>query len=135
MFIFPYRNFEDEIFVRWIECNTPFSEYVLRYVFIFFDHNFQFTFRICFCFVIIYPSVFHWIRIREVRVNPSLNRGPDPCVLLDLVFSLVRFDRFQFQTSFFYILYFSLFSENFQIFFAKSLKLVSISIADRFLDF
>ena len=37
VFIFPYQNFEDEIYIRWVECNTPFPEYVLRYVFWFFD--------------------------------------------------------------------------------------------------
>ena len=28
----PYRNFEDEIFVRWVDCNTLFPGYVPRYV-------------------------------------------------------------------------------------------------------
>ena len=28
----PYRNFEDEIFVRRVDCNTSFPEYVLEYV-------------------------------------------------------------------------------------------------------
>ena len=28
----PYRNFEDEIFVRWVDCSTPYPGYVLRYV-------------------------------------------------------------------------------------------------------
>ena len=27
------RNFKDEIFVRWVGCNSPFPGYVLRYVF------------------------------------------------------------------------------------------------------
>ena len=29
----PYQNFEDEIFVRWMECNTQFLKYILIYVF------------------------------------------------------------------------------------------------------
>ena len=45
---FPYRNFKDEIFVRWMKCNTSFSEYIFRYVFRFFDHIFWFTSCICF---------------------------------------------------------------------------------------
>jgi len=32
---FTLRNFEDEIFVRWIDCNTPFPEYVPCCVFSF----------------------------------------------------------------------------------------------------
>jgi len=48
--------------------------------------------------------VLSWIRIRELGASPSLNRGPDPSVLPDLIFSVVRFDRFQLQTSFFNIL-------------------------------
>ena len=55
----------------------------------------------------IYAIVLHWIRIRGLGVSPSLNLGPDPSVFLDLVFLIVRFDRFQFQTSFFNILHFS----------------------------
>ena len=31
-----YRNYEDTIFIRWMECNTPFPEYVLSCVFKFF---------------------------------------------------------------------------------------------------
>jgi len=39
--IYPLRNCEDAIFIRWVDCNTPFPEYVLNYVFsfliVFFD--------------------------------------------------------------------------------------------------
>ena len=48
----------------------------------------------------IYAIILHWIRIRELGVNLNLNRGPNPSVLLDLNFLVVRFDRFQFQTLF-----------------------------------
>ena len=57
-----------------------------------------------FCFLIIYAIVLHWIRIRGLGVNPSLNQGPDLSVFLDLVFSVVRFHRFKFQILFFNIL-------------------------------
>ena len=53
--------------------------------------------------MIIYAIVLHRIRIRGLRVGPSLNQGPDPSVLLDLVFTVVKFDRFQFQMMFFNI--------------------------------
>jgi len=39
----PYQNCEDAVFVRWMECNTPFPEYVFSCVFKIFDHIFQFT--------------------------------------------------------------------------------------------
>ena len=57
--------------------------------------------------MIIYMNVLLWIWIRELGVSPSLNWGPDPNVLFDLAFSVVRFDRFQFQTLFSNILDFS----------------------------
>ena len=41
----------------------------------------------------IYAIILRWIQIRGLGVNPSLNRGADPCVLLDLVFLVVRFSR------------------------------------------
>ena len=44
--------------------------------------------------MIISVIVLYWIRIRGLGVSPSLNRGPDPSLLLDLVFLVVRFDRF-----------------------------------------
>jgi len=34
----------------------------------------------------IYVIVLHRIWIRELEVSPSLNRGPDPPVLVDLIF-------------------------------------------------
>jgi len=55
--------------------------------------------------MIIYVIVLHWIRIRELGVRPSLNRGPNPSILIDL--TLVRFDQFQFQTLFSNIIDFS----------------------------
>jgi len=60
------------------KCNTPFSKYVLRYVFRFFDRIFWFTFYIYFCFMIIYAIVLYWIWIRGLGVSPTLNRGPNP---------------------------------------------------------
>ena len=44
----PYRNCEDAIFVRWMDCNTLLPEYVLSCVFRFFDRIFRFTSCICF---------------------------------------------------------------------------------------
>ena len=87
----PYRNCEDASFARWLECNTPFSEYVLSYVFRIFDHIFLIYFMYLLCFMNIYAIVLHWIWIRGLGVSPSLNRGPDPKVLLNLVFSVFRF--------------------------------------------
>jgi len=49
--------------------------------------------------MIISVIVLYWIQICGLGVSPSLNRGPDPSILLDLVFSVVRFNPFQFQTS------------------------------------
>ena len=61
-----------------------------------------------FIFVLcIFMRSFYWIRIRELGVSSTLNRGPNPNILLDLIFSVVKFDRFQFQSSFFNILDFS----------------------------
>ena len=57
--------------------------------------------------MIIYVIVFHLIRIRGLRVNSTLNQGPGPSVLLGLVFSVVKFDLFQFQILFFNIYDFS----------------------------
>ena len=37
---------------------------------------------ICFCFTFIYTIILYWIQIRALGVSPSLNRGPDPSVLL-----------------------------------------------------
>ena len=34
------------------------------------------------------------IRILRLRVNPSLDRRPDPIILIDLTFLVVRFDQF-----------------------------------------
>ena len=85
-----------QFFVRWMDCNTPFPEYVLSYVFRFFDRIFWFTSCICFVLWIIYMIVLFWIRIHGLGVSPSLNRGINPRVLLDLVFLLFWFDRFQF---------------------------------------
>ena len=65
-----------------------------------FSITFLIFFRIYFCFIIIYAIVFHWIRIRGLGVSSGLNRRPDLSLLLDLVFLVVRSDRFQFQTSF-----------------------------------
>ena len=132
---FPYRNFEDEIFVRWMECNTQFSRYVLRYIFRFFNRIFRFGFRIYFCFMISYITVLHRIWIRRVRVSLILNQGPDPSILIDLVFSVVRFNQFQFQILFSNILDFSWFSKIFLNYFTKSSKSVSIGIANRFSNF
>ena len=47
-------------------------------------------------FVLYYMIVLSWIWIRGLGVSPSLNRGPDPRVLLDLDIPVFRFDRFQF---------------------------------------
>ena len=91
------RNF----FIRWMGCNTPLPEYVLSCVFVFSIVFFWFGFSIYFVL---------WIWIRELGVSPTLNRGTDPRVLLDLDFLVFWFDRFQFQTSFSNILDFSWFS-------------------------
>jgi len=48
----------------------------------FFDHIFQFAFRICFYFMIIYVIVLHQIRIHRFKVSPSLNWGPVPSCLI-----------------------------------------------------
>ena len=53
----PYRNCEDAIFVRWVECNTPLPEYVLSCVFRFLDHFFWFTSCIYFVLWIVYMIV------------------------------------------------------------------------------
>jgi len=68
---------------------------------------------IYFYFVIIYIIIWYGIWIFGLRVSLTPNPRPDPCVLLDLTFLLVRFDRFQFQILFFNILDFSWFSETF----------------------
>ena len=86
----PYPNCEDAIFVRWMECNTPLLEYILSCVFRFFDHIFQFTSCIYFVLWIIYMVILPLIQIRGLEVSPSLNRGPEPRVLLDLVFLIFR---------------------------------------------
>ena len=83
-----------QFFVRWMECNTPLPEYVLRCVFRFFDRIFRFTSCIHFVLWIVYIIVLSWIWIRGFGVGPSLNRGPDPSVLPHLVFPVIRFDRF-----------------------------------------
>ena len=90
----PYRNFEDEIFVRWMECNTPFLEYVLRYVFWFFQHI-----SLIYLVFIFILWLLVWLfcigsGFVDSEVSPSLNREPDPSVFLDLAFLIVRFDRF-----------------------------------------
>ena len=59
---------------------------------------FWFTSCICFVLWVIYMIVLPWIRIRELGVSRSLNREPDPRVLLDLVFLVFRFNQFQFQS-------------------------------------
>ena len=51
---------------------------------------------IYFCFMIIYVIVLHWILICRLEVSFSLNWGPDPSILIDLTFLIVRFDQFQF---------------------------------------
>jgi len=38
--------------------------------------------------------VLSWIWIRGLGVSPSLNRRPDPRVLLDLDILIIRIDRF-----------------------------------------
>ena len=62
---------------------------------------------IIFVLMDIYAIILHWIQIRELGVSPNLIWGPDPSVLPNLVFSIVRVERFQFQTLFFNILDFS----------------------------
>ena len=97
VFILPLTEIaRTQFFVRWMECNTPLPEYVLSCVFRFFDRIFRFTSCICFVLWIIYMNVLSWIWIRGLGVSPSLNRGPDPRVLLDLDIPVFRFDRFQF---------------------------------------
>jgi len=82
----PYQNFEDEIFVRWMECNTtPFPEYVLRYVFWFFLSYFFIFPHFYFYFIIIYIITWYRIWIFGFRIKLSLNPGPNPSVLLDLL--------------------------------------------------
>ena len=97
---------------RWITlCVTPCSPntYLIAYSY-FMIVFFWFTSCICFVLWIIYMIVLPWIWIRELGVSPTLNRGTDPRVLLDLDFLVFWFDRFQFQTSFSNILDFSWFS-------------------------
>ena len=96
----PLTYCDDAIFVRWVDCNTPFPEYILRYVFWFFDHIFWFSFCIYFCFMIICAFILNWIRIRGLRINPSLNRGPDPNILLDLAFTVADLTDFSFKHCF-----------------------------------
>ena len=54
------QNFEDEIFVRWIECNTLIPEYILRHVFrfsiVFLNLLSVFIFVLC-----IFTRVLYWI--------------------------------------------------------------------------
>ena len=45
-------------------------------------------------FMIIYVIVLLWIWIRGLGNSPSLNQGPDPNILIDLIFLVVRSDRF-----------------------------------------
>jgi len=99
-----------QFFVRWMDCNTPLPEYVLSCVFRFFDRIFRFTFCTYFVLWIIYVIVLSWIGIPGLGVSPSLNRRPDPSVLLNLVFPVFWFDRFLFQISFSNIIYFIWFS-------------------------
>ena len=73
----------------------------------FFDHIFLFSPQIYFYFVIIYIIIWYQILIFRLKVSPNLNRGPDPSVLLNLIFLVVRFNRFQFQITFSNILDFS----------------------------
>ena len=87
-------------------CNTPFPEYVLSCVFRFLDR----IFLIYLLLWIIYMIVLSWIWIRGLGVSPSLNRELDPRILLDLDILVIRFDQFQFQTSFSNILDFLWFS-------------------------
>ena len=75
-------------------CNTPFPEYVLSYVFRFFDRIFRFVSCIYSVLWIPYVIVLSWIWIRGFGVSPSLNRRPDPRVLLDLDILIIRIDRF-----------------------------------------
>ena len=89
-----------QFFVRWMDCNTPLPEYVLSCVFRFFNRIFRFTFCIYFVLWIIYMIVLSWIRIHGLRVCPSLNRGPDPNVLLDLVFPVLDLTDFSFKHHF-----------------------------------
>ena len=99
-----------QFFVRWVDCNTPFPEYVLSCVFrfsiVFFD---LFS---CIYSVLWIPCmiVLSWNWIRGFGVSPSLNRRPDYSILFDLVFPVIRFDRFQFQILFSNILDFLWFS-------------------------
>ena len=85
--------------------------------------------------MIIYVIFLHWIQIRGLRVSLSLNRGLDHSVLLDLVFRLVIFNWFHFQTLFSNILDFQDFLEFFRIILQRSSKSVSIGIAGRFQEF
>ena len=116
-------------------CNTSLPEYVPSCLFIFSDRIFWFASSICFALWIIYIIVLSWIRIRGLGVSSSLNREPDPSVLLDLVFSLFWFDQFQFQTSFSNILDFFMIFWNFPEFIKIPLDLVSASIAGWFQEF
>ena len=61
-------------------CNTPFPIYVLRYVFYFFDRIFKFIFQYLFSFVITYVVAWYQIQILRLRVNPTLNQGPDSSI-------------------------------------------------------
>ena len=95
---------------------------------------FQFPSSIYFWVVIAYV-IWSQIWILSLRVSIDLDLKPDTGLLPYLTFLVVWFDQFQFQTLFFNILDFSWFSKNFQNFSAKSLKLVSVGIADWFSDF
>jgi len=83
-----------QFFVRWVDCNTPFPEYVLSCVFRFSDRIFRFTFSIDTVLWIPYMIVLSWIWIRGLGVSPSPNQEPDYSILLDLDIPVLRFDRF-----------------------------------------
>ena len=57
--------------------------------------------------MIVYAIILHWIRICGLEDSPGLNQESYPSLFLNLAFSVVRFDRFQFQTLFSNILDFS----------------------------
>ena len=73
--------------------------------------------------MIIYAIILHWIGIPGHGANPSLKRRPNPSVLHDLVFPIVKSDRFQFQISFSNILDFFMIFWNFSEFFCKIFKI------------
>ena len=99
-----------QFFVRWVDCNTPFPEYVLSCVFRFSIVFFWIVSCIYSVLWIPYMIILSWIWIRGLGVSPSLNQGPDHSILFDMVFPVIRFDRFQFQILFSIIINFLWFS-------------------------